>query len=259
MRSRQGQRDFDLFALRRNGQMIFQPAHLIAPAQHPPLARQEKLVHPFTAALRTPQVVPKVVGVDYCHAGITQAFIDAALFSGNGLDRAHASQMCALGVGHQRHRWPGDTGEVGNLPRMIHAHLDDRGTVTGIQFEQRQRQPYVIIEVTLGNENGIAKCHFQNAGDHFLGRRLAIAAGHRNQRQRKAGAPVGCQRTERQTGIGYNKQRQADWLKLLERMGIDHRSGGTTRLGGGDEFMTIEVIATQGNKQFSASELPAVG
>ena len=69
----------------------------------------------------------------------------------------------------------GNRGQVGNLTAVIRTHFDNRKLVTLLQFEQGQRHADIVVQISPGRERrGLAP---QNLVQHFLDRRLAVAAG----------------------------------------------------------------------------------
>ena len=72
----------------------------------------------------------------------------------------------------------GDADERPNLAGVIHAELDD-GDIRGVdELGQRERQADVVVEVAAVAVD--AEARRQQVGRHFLRRRLAGAAGDRD-------------------------------------------------------------------------------
>jgi len=58
--------------------------------------------------------------------------------------------MSTLRIGHHGHSGAGDARQIGDFAGMVHAHLDDRCTMAGIQPEQGQWQADVVVVVARG-------------------------------------------------------------------------------------------------------------
>ena len=163
--------------------------------------------HRAPGPLDTPQPGPRIVGVDHRHPRIGKVHEHAAFFRGDGFQCAHAGQMRALGVGDDGHRRLRQPGQRGDFARMVHTHFNDGSAMTGAEPQQGQRQTDVIVEIALRGQHGVAESGTQDAGDHFLGRRLAIAAGDSDERQGEARTPGLRQQAERDACIGNDNQR----------------------------------------------------
>ena len=70
--------------------------------------------------------------------------------------------------------------ERADLARVIHPELDDRDVRRVAQLEQRQRQADVVVQIARVPEHAVARV--EELRRHFLGRRLAGAAGDRHDR-----------------------------------------------------------------------------
>ena len=86
-------------------------------------------------------------------------------------------------------------GQRRHVAEVRHAHLDDRGLVLRLEPEERERHAELIVEVLFGFQRVPALR--EHGGNHFLGRRLADAAGHAEDRDGKAGAVGARERLER--------------------------------------------------------------
>ncbi len=106
----------------------------------------------------------------------------------------HEFLVLALGVVHQRHRGPGDAGQVRDFARMVHAQFQHGDAVFGTQPQQLQRQPDVVVQVALRGQRRIRLPGAQDGSDHLRHGGLAVAAGHRDQGQAELGAPARSQR-----------------------------------------------------------------
>ena len=59
-----------------------------------------------------------------------------------------------------------------DLSRRAHAHFDGRRAVAGIELHERERHADVVVQVALVLEHRALL--LQDAGEHFLGRGLAV-------------------------------------------------------------------------------------
>ncbi|EXI77992.1 MAG: hypothetical protein AW12_03079 [Candidatus Accumulibacter sp. BA-94] len=255
---RHGQDDVHLAFGSAHGQPALETVQ-IEPAGDIGRLVETESAHPQAATLATPQVCPEVVGVEDSHAVFVETAVDAALFGGNRLQRTHPLQMRPLGIGHHGDAGASDSGQIGDLARMIHPHLDDRGAMRRVQLEQGERQTDVVVEVALGGQHRAVESDLQDARDHLLGGGLAIAAGHRQQRQREAIAPVGRQRTQRQAGLGNPKQGQTSDQQAIGAVCRHHRGSGATRHRRGEVVVAVEMLAAQGDEQLARGNCPTVG
>ena len=134
-----------------------------------------------------------------------------------------------------------------DLAGMVHAELDHRGAMRRAQAQQGQRQADVVVEVAFGGEAGVALPGAEDGGDHLRHRRLAVAAGHRHQRQIEALPPGRRELTEGETGIGHLEPGQAG----LGQAALGQRGDGAGRLGLGQEVVRVEALAAQGDEQIA--------
>ena len=92
---------------------------------------------------------------------------------------------------------------------MVRAHLDDRVAMLRAEIEQRQRDADVVVEIPLRDQAGSHPA--QDRADHFLGRRLPVAAGHGDHRAPKPPAMFAGARGQRPQRVGHDDLRQVDW------------------------------------------------
>jgi hypothetical protein len=133
-------------------------------------------------------------------------------------------------------------GEGGDLSRVVHADLDHAESGVERRAGQRQRQAPVVV---VGGDGGMGRAEGgQDGTHHFLGGRLADAAGDRDHLALEAGAGEaahagqGCQRVIDQqgpVGAGYRAMHQGAGRALGH--GIEH------------EVMAIAAFAHQGDEQ----------
>jgi hypothetical protein len=203
-----------------------------------------------------PGIGVAVVGIDHGNAVRQQAGKDAAFFASHFVHVTHAFEVSALGIGDQGHGRRADRGQVGDFTGMVHAHLDHRRTVRGIQAEQRERQADVVVQVAARRQHGIAELRLEDGCDHFLGCRLAIRAGNGDHRQREAGAPGGGEAAQPEAGVidddGGSAGRQFGGIG-------DHEGGGAAFPGLGKKIVGIETFTAERDEQLAGADGPGIG
>ena len=203
-----------------------------------------------------PEAGIRIIGVDHGHPAGAEAGEDAAFFAGDPVHVAHPFEVGPLRVGYHRHGRRAKRRQIGDFARVIHAHLDDRCPMAGIDSQQGQRQTDVVVQIAARRQHGIAKLAPENGGDHFLGRRLAIRARHGDDRDFETGAPRGSHPAEGNPRIGNNQRRCAHRHARLP----GHQQGAGT---GGDgllqEIVAIETLATQRHEQLPWFDRARVG
>src|SRR6266508_5315060 len=100
----------------------------------------------------TPITGEFVVRIDHARAPRPHRCEYRAVFTRDLRDALHELLMLALGVVDERDRRRGDGGEGGGFPRVIDPQLDHRCAMAPAQFQQRQRQADIVVEVSLGRE-----------------------------------------------------------------------------------------------------------
>jgi hypothetical protein len=140
-------------------------------------------------------VHPCVVRVEHRHGVRAERRHEVTLLSRDLLAAAEELDVGGADVGDHAHRRPGDGGQARDLAAMVHAELHDDAVVAWIATQQRERKPELVVEIA-----GVLEArrrHAEDRGTHLLGRRLAVAAGDRDQRAVVARAVARRQRTER--------------------------------------------------------------
>jgi hypothetical protein len=125
------------------------------------------------------------------------------------------------------------------------------------QAQQRQWQADRIVEVPRRRGNGgIARSSAKDRGDHFLRRRLAVAARDHGDRNVEAVAP---ERRER----GERFQRIIDGNEVAGKRrrpaALDERGDGARFERTGDEVVAIEPLTFQRDEQIAADEAARIG
>ena len=121
----------------------------------------------------------------------TDMVIELALGGPYALQRTEALEVRRAYVGDEPVVGVGDRAELGDVPGVTCPHLDDHPLMLGAEAKQRQRHAYVVIEVALGVEDGVAGG--EDGGRQLLGRRLAIGPRDRQDRRPQLPSMVGGQ------------------------------------------------------------------
>src|SRR5712691_10357487 len=100
----------------------------------------------------TPITGEFVVRIDHARALRPHRCEHRAVLTRDLRDALHELLVFTLGVVDERYRRRGDGGEGGSFPRVIDPQLDYRCTMVQTQFEQRQRQTDIVVEVALGRK-----------------------------------------------------------------------------------------------------------
>ncbi|CAM5196482.1 hypothetical protein CDEN61S_04220 [Castellaniella denitrificans] len=211
---------------------------------------------PPVAGQRPPEPAVVLVGREHRHAVGGQRLQHGAVLARHGLDRAHEFLVLALRVVHQRHRRLGDGGQHGDLARMVHAQFQHGGAVRRAQAQHRQRQADVVVEVAARRQASVlAAPGRQDRGDHFLGRGLAVAAGHCDDRHAELAPPGRGRAPQGQAGVAQHDLGQA---------GAGHRPGddGRARPGPGGRVqvvVAVEAFALERQEQRAGRQRAGVG
>jgi hypothetical protein len=162
--------------------------------------------------------------------------------------------VLALRVVDQRHRRARHARHAGDLARVVHAELEHRGAVPGRQPEHGQRHADLVVQVAARSQAGVVAVRGrQDRGQHLLDRGLAVAAGHRDHRQREAGAPGGGQVGERRQRVVDHQHRHRHRRRGRpgQRPAVHQQRAGTRAQRLGDEFVAVEALAAQRDEEFA--------
>ncbi len=102
-----------------------------------------------------------VVRIEHGRAGRRQCLHELALAALNLVDRAGARQVGATHRGHDPDAGPSQRGQLGDIARYVHAHLQHGCLVTLIEAQQGQRQADLVVLV------GRVAQHFPALGENF--------------------------------------------------------------------------------------------
>ena len=188
-----------------------------------------------------------------------QGLQHGAVFLGHGLHGLHELLVLALRVVDQRHRGPSQTGQPGDLAGVVHAQLHHADAMLRAQGQQCQRHADVVVEVAPGGMGRIGGMRTQDAGDHLRHRCLAVAAGHRDQRQAQLRTPAGGEFAQGDAAVGHDQGRQTrSACRGLPRRLADH-GGCTLRSRLVNELVGVKPLATQGHEQVACLQAARIG
>ena len=87
--------------------------------------------------------------------------------------------MRAQSVIDQSNIRTGNSGQQRQFAKMVHTHFNDGIAMFFVQFQQRQRQANMIVEIASSRQHSfITKSMTQYAGQHLFNRRFAGRAGN---------------------------------------------------------------------------------
>ena len=118
------------------------------------------------------------------------------------------------------------------------------GAVPVAQAQQRQRHADVVVEVAFGRERGVAEPGAKDRRDHLRHRRLAVAAGDRDQRQREAPPPRRGELAERALAVGDLEAGQSRRVEAA----LGERGDGAAGLRVGQKVVRVEALAAQARR-----------
>ena len=170
----------------------------------------------------------------------------------------HEFLVLTLGVVDQSHRGLTNGRQLCNFAGMVHAHLQHSNAMRCRQAQQIQRHADGVVEVAACGQRRItvaAHMGAQNRCNHLRHGGLAIAAGHRNQRQLKLAAPGAGQSAQRQQGIWHLNA--ADTCLRQPMTGNGSRRTSSLRLR--QKIMGVKTLALQGYKQVPCLQRAGVG
>ena len=144
----------------------------------------------------------RVVGVDDGGSARTQREDRVRVLGGHFLHAGHEFLVLALRVVDDRDRRLRDRAQLARLAAMVHAEFDHGRAMRLAQAQQAQRQSDRVVEIALrGQHGGVAVVRAEDRRDHFLHRRLAVAADDDRQRDVELAAPERREAAERRERI----------------------------------------------------------
>ena len=206
----------------------------------------------FVAAVRTDVPQQGLVTVEDADAVFRHAAEDLELGLQDALAGAQVLDVHGADVGDDGDIRPRDGGQVGHLAEVVHAHFEhgDLGVVRHV--ENGHGKAEVIVVVALGA--GGMEAAREQAGRHFLGRRLADAAGDADDGD--AGVlTVGC----RQIAVGADGVGDEDGGDRRFHGSCDQRGLRAEARGHGDKVMAVGLLALDGDKEVAGPDSAGVG
>ena len=100
-----------------------------------------------------PQRRKALIGVDYRRALRLEILVEFALGAGDRFFGREERHMGASGVVDERYIGRGEPRQIADFASVIHAHLDHRETVIGLQLQQHERHTDVVVEVAARGQN----------------------------------------------------------------------------------------------------------
>src|SRR6185312_2075548 len=172
-------------------------------------------------------------------------------------------QVIRTDVGNEPNGRMDDFTEAGRLPAMIHSNFDDSRLVSGSEPKKCVRHSDTVVVVSLGLQ--CAPALRQDAGDHILCRRLAVASRDGDDRNRE---PASMMRRKLLIGKQWILNPEQERLQaaaavlgifLLPLIAVvDDGPGRSFGQDGLDELMTVEPIAAQGYEKITATDGPRI-
>ncbi len=159
--------------------------------------------------------------------------------------------MCRTGVRDNHDVGPGKRGEVCDFIGMIGTHFEHGILVTPLEPGQHERQPDLIVQVTLGRER-LARAG--QAGSHeFLECRLAVAPGDADHRRRLLRAPCSSESAERVARVSYRDLGQC----FIDNVG-NHCAGRADLSRPTDKVTAIEIRPAKREEQLASLQRAGV-
>ena len=162
--------------------------------------------------------------------------------------------MGVADVGDHAHVGPDDVGQIVDLARAVHAHLQHAHLHGAVQAQDGQGQTDVVVEVPLGLQH--PEPGAQHGGDHVLGRGLAHAAGDGHKGDVEPGFIPGGQVPQRPLGVGHL------YIELILPIALPLPGGKTAHRaalqGGVDIGVAVEPVPHQGDEQGAGVHVPAI-
>ena len=146
------------------------------------------------------------------------------------------------------------SGQIVDLAKAVHAHLQHAHGVLIGQTQDGQGHAQIVVEVALGFQDVILLS--QHAGDHVLGSGLAHAAGDRHEGNGKQRFIPDSQILQRHFGVFHLDIELVSAVTLQFPVGED--AGGAVFQGGVNIGMAVEALPHNGQKQSAFMDGTAV-
>ena len=199
-----------------------------------------------------PQQRKRIIVIDDCGGIGSQARNHLAFGTRDAFQAAEALQVLGAGIGDDADRGTTDAHQRLDFTGAVGSHLHHCEAVLAAYPEQRQGHADVIVEIAAGAQAraGLG----QDAGNHFLDRGLAIAAGNANDWNGKALAPgPGASGQRLQCVIDQNLAAGPGLLRT------HHGAGRAARHRRGHIVLPIEAWTRQCDEQLTGVHSARVG
>ena len=196
-----------------------------------------------------------IITVEDGHAVRLEVLEDLTLRLQDTLPAAQKFDVGVANVGDDGNIRPDHLAQVGDLPEVVHAGLDDCRLMLRPQLQKRQGRTDVVVEVLRGLEDPVLGS--QHRGDHFLGGGLAYTARDLDEGDPEPVPVIRRQRLERQARIVHLD------VELVRpqicRQLSAQASGGAGGEGRVNKIVTVEPFPLPGDEQTAGLHAPAVG
>ena len=166
-----------------------------------------------------------IVAVEKSDAGRRQRLNQLEFCAGNaGLAVGEVFDVRGANVGDHAPVGRGDASQGGDLAGVVHAHLDDRDLVLGLEAQQLQRKPEGVVEIALRFEH-VELCA-EGRGNGLLGRGFSCRPGNSHHAAAPAAAEMRGEGLQSKKRVFCDKQRHG-------KHGVGQSSGPGARNNGG--------------------------
>jgi hypothetical protein len=108
-------------------------------------------------------------------------------------------------------------------------------------------------------DSGFGNRLAQDRSEHFLHRRLAIAAGQCHKRYVEFASPVRCQRAQREPGVFCDEQGKPVRSPVPGPRSLNERARRPFFRGQREEIVAVEALAFEGDEQSARRQRPGIG
>ena len=251
------------------GRDLYLPVHIggdhsaVDMAELIPAAGNGPIVHPLTLTAEhsghrslAPQGgQPLVVSVQNQQTVFLYMGQQLALGLENVLPATQTFNMGIANIGNDAHIRLSQAGQIIDLSRLIHSHLQNADLCGGVQTENGHGHSNVVVEVALGFKDLILGR--QHRRDHILGGSLAYAACHAYDRDPETPLIPGGQITQGPLGIpDLDVELAGDIAVPAARRQTARRPVLQSLV---QISMAVKAFPHQGNEQRPGMDRPAVG
>ncbi len=174
------------------------------------------------------------------------------------MDRAQALEMRGRDAGDDAHVRLRDLRQAPDLARPVHAELEDRRFLRAREAEQGEREAdQVVLRARRAQHPPRAEGARQDRGQHLLGGRLAVAAGHGHDARAATPAMERGQVAERGERVAHRDDAAAE--RPLRMRALDHDRARAALGRVPQEVVPVVRLAADGDEELARPEAPAVG